>query len=69
MNKIYGIIVIFAFAGLLAPTSVMQVDAASDLDYMLTIAEKGKKYIKIKIDEMQKSNIQDWKNQKIVLEI
>jgi len=69
MNKIYGIIAIFAFAGLLIPTSSMQVDAASDLDYMLTIAEKGKKYIKLKIDEMQNSNIQDWKNQQVVLDI
>ena len=64
MNKIYGIIAIFAFAGLLLPTTAIPVGAASDLDYMLTIAEKGKKYIKIKIDEMQNSNIQDWKNQK-----
>jgi len=69
MNKLFGIIAIFAFAGLLIPTSVMQVEAASDLDYMLTIAEKGKKYIKTKINEMQNSNIQDWKNQKVVLEI
>jgi len=69
MNKIYGIITIFAFAGLLIPTSAMQIEAAYDLDYMLTIAEKGKKYIKIKIDEMQNSNIQDWKNQQVVLDI
>ena len=69
MNKLFGIIAIFAFAGLLIPTSVMQVEAASDLDYMLTIAEKGKKYIKLKINEMQNSNIQDWKNQKVVLQI
>jgi len=69
MNKIYGIIAIFAFAGLLIPTSSMQVDAASDLDYMLIIAEKGKKYIKLKIDEMQNSNIQDWKNQQVVLDV
>ena len=69
MNKIYGMIAIFAFAGLLIPTSAMQIEAASDLDYMLTIAEKGKKYIKIKIDEMQNLNIQDWKNQKAVLDI
>jgi len=69
MNKIYGIIAIFAFAGLLIPTSVMQIEASSDLDYMLIIAEKGKKYIKIKINEMQNSDIQDWKNQKVVLEI
>ena len=38
MNKIYGFIAIFAFAGLLLPTSAMQVEAASDLDYMLNIA-------------------------------
>jgi len=69
MNKIYGILAIFAFAGLLIPTSVIQIEAATDLDYMLTIAEKGKKYIKSKINEMQNSNIQDWKNQKVVLEI
>ena len=69
MNKIYGIITIFAFAGLMIPTSAMQVEAASDLDYMLTIAEKGKKYIKLKINEMQNSNMQDWKNQQVVLDI
>jgi hypothetical protein len=69
MNKLFGIIAIFAFAGLLLPTSAVQVDAASDLDYMLTIAEKGKKYIKLKINEMQNSNIQDWKNQQVVLDI
>jgi len=75
MNKLYGILTIFAFAGLLIPTSAMQIDAAdsghalSNMDYMLTIAEKGKKYIKTKINEMQNSDIQDWKNQKVVLEI
>ena len=53
----------------LLPTSAIQVEAASDLDYMLTIAEKGKKYIKLKIDEMQNSNIQDWKNQQVVLDV
>ena len=46
MNKIYGILAIFAFAGLLLPTSAMQVEASSDLDYMLKIAEKAKRYIK-----------------------
>ena len=69
MNKIYGIIVIFAFAGLLLPTSSMQVDAASDLDYMLNIAEKAKRYIKHNIDEMENNNTQDWKNRQVVLEI
>ena len=32
MNKIYGIIAIFAFSGLLLPTTAIQIDAASDLD-------------------------------------
>jgi len=69
MNKIYGILAIFAFAGLLLPTSAMQVDASSDLDYMLKIAEKAKRYIKHNIDEMENSNTQDWKNRQVVLEI
>ena len=69
MNKIYGILAIFAFAGLLLPTSAMQVDAESDLDYMLNIAEKAKRYIKHNIDEMENSNTQDWKNRQVVLEI
>jgi len=69
MNKIYGIIAIFAFAGLLLPTSVMQVEASSDLDYMLKIAEKAKRYIKQNIDQMENSNTQDWKNRQAVLEI
>ena len=69
MNKIYGILAIFAFAGLLLPTSAMQVDASSDLDYMLKIAEKAKRYIKHNIDEMENNNTQDWKNRQLVLEI
>ena len=69
MNKIYGILTIFAFAGLLLPTSAMQVDASSDLDYMLKIAEKAKRYIKHNIDEMENNNTQDWKNRQVVLEI
>ena len=69
MNKIYGIIAIFAFAGLLLPTSAMQVEAESDLDYMLNIAEKAKRYIKHNIDEMDNNNTQDWKNRQAVLEI
>lgn len=70
MNKIYGIIAIFAFAGLLLPTSVMQVEAvSSDLQYMLTIAKNAQNYIKTKIDEMENSNIQDWKDRRSVLEI
>ena len=69
MNKIYGILAIFAFAGLLLPTSAMQVDASSDLDYMLKIAEKAKRYIKHNIDEMENNNTQDWKNRQVILEI
>jgi len=69
MNKIYGILVIFAFAGLLLPTTALQIEAASDLDYMLTIAEKAKRYIKHNIDEMENNNTQDWKNRQVVLEI
>jgi len=56
MNKIYGIFVIFAFSGLLLPTSVMSSDAASDLDYMLTIAKNADNYIKSKIDKMENSD-------------
>jgi len=69
MNKLYGIIAIFAFAGLLIPTSVIQVEAASGLDYMLTIAENAKRYIKLNIDQMDNNNTQDWKNRQAVLEI
>ena len=69
MNKIYGILTIFAFAGLLLPTSVLQAEAKSDLDYMLNIAEKAKRYIKHNIDEMENSNTQDWKNRQAILEI
>ena len=47
----------------------MQVEASSDLDYMLKIAEKAKRYIKHNIDEMENNNTQDWKNRQIVLEI
>ena len=69
MNKIYGIIAIFAFAGLLIPTYAIQVEAASGLDYMLTIAENAKRYIKSNINEMENNNTQDWKNRQVVLEI
>ena len=69
MNKIYGIIAIFAFSGLLLPTTAIQIDAASDLDYMLTIAENAKRYVKLNIDEMENKNTQDWKNQQVVLDL
>ena len=69
MNNIYGIIVIFAFAGLLLPTSAIQIEAASDFNYMLTIAENAKRYVKLNIDEMENKNTQDWKNQQVVLDL
>jgi hypothetical protein len=69
MNKIYGIIAIFAFAGLLLPTTAIPVGAASDLDYMLTIAQNAKSYIKLKIDEMENVNTQDWQNKQVVLNL
>ena len=69
MNKIYGIIAIFAFAGLLIPTYAIQVEAASGLDYMLTIAENAKRYIKSNINEMENNNTQDWKNRQVVLSL
>ena len=69
MNKIYGIIVIFAFAGLMIPTSAIQVEAASDLDYMLKIAQNAKYYIKQNIDELKSSNTQEWKDRSAILEI
>jgi len=69
MNKIYGIIAIFAFAGLLIPTSAIQVEAASDLDYMLKIAQNAKHYIKQNIDQLESSNTQDWKDRSAILEI
>ena len=68
-DLIYGIIAIFAFAGLLIPTYAIQVEAASGLDYMLTIAENAKRYVKSNIDQMDNNNTQDWKNRQAVLEI
>tara|TARA_Y100000590_G_scaffold430825_1_gene544915 strand:+ start:656 stop:1717 length:1062 start_codon:yes stop_codon:yes gene_type:complete len=56
MNKFFGILVLFAISGLMLPTTVMTTEAASDLDYMLTIAENAKSYIKSKIDKMENSN-------------
>jgi len=69
MNKIYAIFAIFAFAGLLIPTSAIQVEAESGLDYMLTIAENAKRYVKSNISQMDNNNTQDWKNRQAVLEI
>ncbi len=69
MNKFYLLLTVFAFAGLMIPTTAIQTEATSDLDYMLTIAEKAKRYIKHNIDEMENNNTQDWKNRQVVLEI
>tara|TARA_B100000686_G_scaffold95089_1_gene101608 strand:- start:130 stop:1191 length:1062 start_codon:yes stop_codon:yes gene_type:complete len=56
MNKIYGVLALFAMIGLLLPTTVITTEAASDLDYMLVIAENAKTYIKSKIDKMEHSD-------------
>ena len=69
MNKFYLLLMVFAFTGLMIPTTAIQTEAASDLDFMLKIAEKAQKYIKVKIDEMENKNAQDWKNRQAVLEI
>ena len=69
MNKFYLLLTVFAFTGLMIPTTAIQTEAASDLDYMLTIAEKAKRYIKHNINEMENNNTQDWKNRQAVLEI
>ena len=56
MNKFYLFLTVFAFTGLMIPTTTIQTEAASDLDYMLTIAENAKSYIKSKIDKMENSD-------------
>ena len=56
MNKFFGILALFAISGLMIPTTVMTTEATSDLDYMLTITENAKSYIKSKIDKMENSN-------------
>lgn len=43
-------------SGLLLPTAMMTTEAASDLNYMLTITENAKSYIKSKIDKMENSD-------------
>ena len=50
MNKFYLLLTVFALTGLMIPTTAIQTEAASDLDFMLKIAEKAQKYIKVKID-------------------
>jgi len=56
MNKFFGILALFAISGLLLPTTVMTTEAASNQDYMLTIAENAKSYIKSKINKMENSD-------------
>ena len=56
MNKFFAILALFAISGLLLPTTVMTTEAASNQDYMLTIAENAKSYIKSKIDKMSNSD-------------
>tara|TARA_Y100000590_G_scaffold335141_1_gene381438 strand:- start:1372 stop:2433 length:1062 start_codon:yes stop_codon:yes gene_type:complete len=56
MNKFYGILVLFAISGLILPSAMMTTEAASNLDYMLIIAENAKSYVKSKIDKMNNSN-------------
>ena len=56
MNKFFGILALFAISGLLLPTTVMTTEAASNQNYMLTIAENAKSYIKSKINKMENSD-------------
>ena len=49
MNKIYVIFVMFAISGLLFATVPIPSHAASNLDYMLTIAEKAKPGASLKL--------------------
>ena len=69
MNKFYLLLTVFAFAGLIIPTTVIQTEAASDLVYMLTIAENARSYIKSNIDKMENLNTQDYQNQRELLTI
>ena len=50
MNKFYAILVVFAISGLLFANVPVETKAASNLDYMLTIAENAKKYCKSGIE-------------------
>ena len=50
MNKFYAILVMFAISGLLFANVPVETKAASNLDYMLTIAENAKKYCKSGIE-------------------
>ena len=50
MNKLYLILVVFAFSGLLFANMPTPSNAASDLNYMLTIAENANRYCKSQIE-------------------
>tara|TARA_B100000029_G_scaffold453715_1_gene479739 strand:+ start:447 stop:1505 length:1059 start_codon:yes stop_codon:yes gene_type:complete len=50
MNRTYTIITLFVIASLLAGSVPVPSDAASNLGYMLTIAENAKKYCKSQIE-------------------
>ena len=50
MNKLYLILVVFAFSGLLFANIPAPSYAASDLYYMLTIAENANRYCKSQIE-------------------
>ena len=50
MNRIYTIFVMFAISSLLVASVPLPSDAASNLNYMLTIAENAKKYCKSEIE-------------------
>lgn len=50
MNKLYLILVVFAFSGLLFANIPAPSNAASDLNYMLTIAENANRYCKSQIE-------------------
>jgi len=50
MNKIYSIFVIIAIGGLLFANVPLPTSAASNLEYMLSIAENGQKFCKSEIE-------------------
>ena len=67
MNKIYVIFVMFALSGLLFANVPIPSHAVSNLDYMLTIAEKAKTWCKSEIEarESVDQKILDLNNQNI----
>ena len=57
MNKIFAILAIFAVGGLLFANVPVETKAASNLDYMLTIAENAKKYCKSGIEAVSYTHL------------